>query len=104
MRPGLSTHFAASLCHACPQRQRCSKSRHERSVKVHREEAFYSELRRRQQSRKGRAQLRQRVIVEHRLAHVGQTQGQRTRYKGVRKNVFDLRRHATVVNIYRLAA
>ena len=103
MRPGRSTHFAASLCHACPQRQRCSKSRHGRSVKVYREEAFYSELRHRQQSRQGRAHPRQRVIVERRLAHVGQTQGQRARYKGVRKNVFDLRRHATVANIYRLA-
>ena len=64
----------------------------------------YSELRQRQQSCEGRLQLRQRVIVEHRLAHVGQTQEQRARYKKVRKNVFDLRRHATVANIYRLAA
>jgi len=39
------------------------------------------------------------VKVEHVLAHLSRKQGRRARYLGVRKNVFDLRRHAAVVNL-----
>ena len=48
---------------------------------------------------KGRGRLRERVAVEHRLAHVGRKQGRRARYFGVRKNLFDVRRAASVVNL-----
>ncbi len=50
-------------------------------------------------SRKGRERLRERVKVEHALAHLSRKQGRRARYLGIRKNVFDLRRHAAVVNL-----
>jgi hypothetical protein len=43
--------------------------------------------------------LRQRVGVEHRLAHIAARQGARARYIGVRKNLFDLRRAATIQNL-----
>ena len=36
--------------------------------------------------------LRERVGVEHRLAHLVRRQGRRARYRGVRRNLFDLRR------------
>ena len=39
------------------------------------------------------------LSVEPRLAHVGRKQGRRARYLGVRKNLFDLRRAAAVVNL-----
>lgn len=45
---------------------------------------------------KGQAKLRERVVVEHTLARVGQWQGRRTRYRGLRKNLLDLRRCAVV--------
>jgi hypothetical protein len=45
----------------------------------------------------------ERVAVEHTLAHVGQWQGRRARYRGVRKNLFDLRRCAVVHNVHALA-
>ena len=51
--------------------------------------------------------LRERVAIEHRLAHITQRQGRRARYLGLRKNLFDLRRNATVLNletIHRVAA
>jgi hypothetical protein len=48
---------------------------------------------------KGREALRQRVHVEHRLAHLAAKQGPRARYHGLRKNLFDLRRHAAVLNL-----
>jgi CRP-like cAMP-binding protein len=47
----------------------------------------------------GRAKLRDRVHVEHRLAHLARKQGPKARYIGCRKNVFDLRRHAAVLNL-----
>jgi hypothetical protein len=40
-----------------------------------------------------------RVAVEHRLAHLGRRQGPRARYRGTRKNLFDLRRTAAIQNL-----
>lgn len=40
--------------------------------------------------------MRERVQVEHSLAHIGGWQGRRARYRGTRKNLFDLRRYAIV--------
>jgi hypothetical protein len=48
---------------------------------------------------KGRERIRERVAVEHRLAHLGRRQGRRARYRGTRKNLFDVRRAATVQNL-----
>jgi hypothetical protein len=47
----------------------------------------------------GRDRLRQRVAVEHRLAHTSRRQGRRARYLGARKNLFDLRRAAVIGNL-----
>ena len=47
-------------------------------------------------------QLRERVAIEHRLAHHARKQGTRARYLGVRKNVFDARRHAANLNLEQL--
>lgn len=74
-----------------------------RSVSIHPDEALLIELRERQQTSRGRAQLRERVAVEHTLAHVGRWQGRRARYRGTRKNLFDLRRCAVVHNLHVLA-
>jgi hypothetical protein len=43
-----------------------------------------------------------RALV-HTLAHVGQWQGDRARYTGLRKNLFDLRRVAVVHNLHVIA-
>jgi transposase len=40
------------------------------------------------------------VAVEHALAQVGRWQGDRARYLGQRKNLFDLRRVAVVHNLH----
>ena len=40
--------------------------------------------------------------MEHTLAHVGHWQGDRARYGGQRKNLFDLRRTAVVHNLHLL--
>jgi hypothetical protein len=57
-------------------------------------------LRQRQLTASGRAKLRERVAVEHSLAHLGHWQRNRARYVGLRKNLFDLRRTAVVYNLH----
>ena len=92
--------FPKHTCAACLLRQRCITRRHGRSVSVHPDEALLAELRERQATPAGRAMLRERVKVEHALAHVGHWQGRRARYRGTRKNLFDLRRVALVHNLH----
>lgn len=60
------------------------------------------ELRRRQKTSEGRAVLRKPVVIEHHLARVGQIQGNKARYRGVRKNLYDVRRAAVVANLFAL--
>jgi transposase len=101
--PGRTVRFPAGTCAACPLRARCTTSSRGRSVAIHPDEALLAELRHRQQTPEGRAELRERVAVEHALAHVGHWQGRRARYLGTRKNLFDLRRVAVVHNLHVIA-
>jgi transposase len=101
--PGKTVHFPKRTCAACPLRQRCTASPSGRSVAIHPDEALLTELRQRQQTPAGRAKLRERVKIEHALAHVGHWQGRRARYRGARKNLFDLRRVAVVHNLHVIA-
>ena len=54
--------------------------------------------------------FRQRIAVEHSLAHIAARKGDSARYIGVRKNLFDLRRSSAIQNLeeahrmYRAAA
>ena len=100
---GKVVHFPQQQCEVCPLRSRCTSSVKGRSVSIHPDESLLQELRQRQQSEAGRAQLRERVAVEHSLAHMGQWQGDRARYLGTRKNLFDLRRLAVVHNLHVIA-
>ena len=100
---GRTVRFPKDTCAACPLRARCTASSHGRSVSIHPDEALLAELRHRQQDPDGRAKLRERVAVEHALAHVGHWQGRRARYQGTRKNLFDLRRVAVVHNLHVIA-
>jgi hypothetical protein len=102
-RPGKTVRFPKDTCAACPLRQRCTTSSNGRSVSVHPDEELLAELRRSQQTPDGRVQLRERVAVEHALAHVGYWQGRRARYRGARKNLFDLRRVVVVHNLHIIA-
>lgn len=101
--PGGIVHFPAATCGTCPLRERCTPSAHGRSVTIHPDERLLGELRQRQVTPLGRAKLRERVAVEHGLAHIGRWQGRRARYRGSRKNLFDLRRCAVVHNLHVIA-
>jgi hypothetical protein len=86
---GKTVHFPTSECNVCPLRERCTTSLRGRSISIHPEETLMIELRERQSTQTGRAKLRERTSVEHTLAHFSQWQGDRARYIGWRKNLFD---------------
>lgn len=102
-RPGHAVRFPAETCANCALQDQCTTSDNGRSVSIHPDEAFLQELRERQTTPQGRAKLRERVGVEHALAHIGAWQGDRARYRTLRKNLFDLRRMAVVHNLHILA-
>lgn len=101
--PGGVVHFPKASCAACRLRDACTASTRGRSVTIHPDEPLLFELRQRQLTAVGRQKLRERVAVEHSLAHVGRIQGHRARYVGTRKNLFDLRRAAVVHNLHQLS-
>ena len=63
------------------------------------DEALQKKLRRLQLTPAGGEKLRARVAVEHGLAHLSNRQGPRARYRGIRKNTFDLRRLGAIHNL-----
>lgn len=99
--PGRTVQFPAAQCDPCALRTRCMRGKlgSGRSVQIHREEPLLQELRAAQATAPGRAKLRERVSVEHGLARVGQVQGDAARYRGLRKQLFDTRRAAAVVDL-----
>src|SRR5207248_8711280 len=94
--PGGVVQFPAQTCAVCPLRPQCTDSPHGRSVSIHPDAQLLAELREPHHTPAGRAALRERVQVEHDLAHIGAWQGDRARYRGQRKNLFDLRRTCVV--------
>jgi Transposase DDE domain/Transposase domain (DUF772) len=100
---GKSVQFPAATCASCPLKEQCTTSETGRHVSIHPDERFLQELRQRQLTPQGRAKLRERVAVEHTLAHIAHWQGERARYLTLRKNLFDLRRMAVVHNLHILA-
>lgn len=92
--------FGPSACGTCPLRERCTSSSGGRTVSIHPQERLLLKLRAAQATPEGRARLRERVAVEHGLAHVCTRQGRRARYVGIDKNVFDLCRYAVIENLF----
>lgn len=101
--PSGTARFSAGDCGSCSLKSRCTTGEH-RTIHIHRQEDLLLRLRRNRRTRAGRAELRKRVAVEHRLARVGGIQGPRARYCGARKNELDLNRAAALANLYVVAA
>ena len=99
--PGSVVEFDPEVCGRCPLRSACTMASPAagRTVSIAHDEPLQHRLRKLIATPKGRERLRERVAVEHRLAHLGRKQGRRARYLGVRKNLFDVRRAACVVNL-----
>jgi hypothetical protein len=102
--PGSVVEFDPETCHVCEERVRCTMatSGSGRTVRISENEALQKRLRRLQGTRSGRERLRTRVVVEHKLAHISQRQGRRARYRGTRKNLYDLRRASALQNLENL--
>ncbi len=96
--PGGVVHFPEGPCAECLLQTQCTTNSKGRSVSIHPDEALLAELRQRQQTPEGRKILRERVAVEHTLAHIGRWRGRQARYCGTPKNLFDLGRCAVVHN------
>jgi IS5 family transposase len=97
---GTTVSFDGPTCHSCPSRAQCTKTKGRgRQVSIASDEALQQRLRHLIATPRGRERLRERVPVEHRLAHISSRQGPRARYRGVRKNTFDLRRVAALQNL-----
>jgi hypothetical protein len=99
---GRVARFQTATCAACPLRSQCqsSSARQGRMITVRTNEPLLQELRERVRTPLGREQLRERVKIEHSLAHLCASQGPRARYQGEQKNDADLARHATVSNLF----
>ncbi len=93
--------FDPEICGPCSLRCLCtlSASGKGRLVRISEDEALQQKLRKLQGTPAGRERLRARTGVEHRLAHLAARQGPKARYRGTRKNLFDLRRIAAVENL-----
>lgn len=98
---GEVVEFDPEACGACEIRAQCTKSSSGkgRTVSIAETEALQHRLRKLQSSPAGRSRLRERVGVEHRLAHIQQRKGDKARYIGARKNEYDLRRAAAIQNL-----
>lgn len=97
---GSVVEFDPEACDYCTLRAKCTAASagSGRTVAIAENERLQHKLRKLQKTPTGRAKLRERVAVEHRLAHIGRRQGRRARYRGVRKNLFDLRRACAIQN------
>jgi len=98
---GTVVEFDPDVCDGCPVRPQCTTAEvgHGRSVAIAENERLQARLRKQIQTPTGRAALRERTIIEHKLAHIAQRQGHGARYIGVRKNTFDLRRASAIQNL-----
>ena len=98
---GQTVTFPSRLCDVCSLRGACTKARkgNGRSVSIAQDEKLQKRLRQLAQTKAGRLRYTERVPVEHALAHISQRQGNKARYCGKRKNLYDLRRAAAIQNL-----
>ena len=98
---GQVARFNPETCAACPLRVICTSAAasHGRTLSIDADQPLQRRLRKLSDSRSGRIWQRARVAIEHRLAHHAQKQGRFARYRGLRKNLLDSRRHAAILNL-----
>jgi hypothetical protein len=98
---GTTVHFDPEICDRCFLRPLCTPAKmgSGRSVSIAKDEPLQQRFLKLASTKTGRALLRQRVAVEHDLAHLSQRQGNKARYVGLRKNLFDTRRASAIHNL-----
>ena len=95
---GAKTFAFGSVCAGCPLRALCTTSKTGRSVSLHPQEPMLQSARAYQRTPEGRARLRRRVVVEHRLARLSQLGISQARYVSRRKTRFQLAMACALAN------
>lgn len=91
--------FAAATCQSCPLRVQCVRGQGPRTISIQAEEALQQQARAHNQTAAGRKSLRERVVVEHRLARLVQLGIRESRYFGRTKTRLQLVMAAVVANV-----
>lgn len=97
--PGGHFQFAAATCQDCPLRAQCVRGQGPRTISIQAEEALQQQARAHNQTEVGRKSLRQRVVVEHRLARLVQLGIRESRYFGRTKTCLQVVMAAVVANV-----
>lgn len=99
--PGKTVEFDRTTCAQCDLRPICTEntSGRGRQLQMAEDELLQVRLRRTASTKAGRRRLRERVAIEHSLAHVTRRQGARARYRGSRRNLYDMRRASALTNL-----
>ena len=106
LRKSSVLHFPNASCRECQKRSSCTRARagRGRSLSIHKNEEFLNQLRQDRKTPAGRRKAQARTPVEHGLARLVTRSGRKARFRGLKKNLFDQRRHAAVVNLRALAS
>jgi hypothetical protein len=90
-----------AVCEGCPLREHCTVAKAGRTLRMHPLEEELQAARAYQEREAGRRHLRERVVVEHRLARLGQLGMGQARYVGRAKTRCQLLLRATIANLRR---
>jgi hypothetical protein len=91
--------FAAAVCVTCCLRAQCVRGKGSRSVSITAEESLQQQARIHNQTEAGRKSLRERVVVEHRIARLVQLGIRKSRYFGRTKTCLQVVLAAMVANV-----
>ena len=91
--------FSQASCQACPLRSQCVRGQGPRSISIQAEERLQQQARAHNQTEAGRRSLRQRVVVEHRIARLVGLGIRQSRYFGKKKTRWQVVMAAVVANL-----
>src|ERR1019366_5362479 len=91
--------FAAATCQSCSLRSQCMRGKGPRTLAIQAEEDLQQRARMHNQSEAGRKTLRQRVVVEHRIARLVQLGIRQSGYFGGAKTCLQVVMAAVVANV-----
>lgn len=91
--------FAKATCQACPLRSQCVRGQGPRSISIQAEERLQQQARAHNQTEAGQQSLRERVVVEHRIARLVGLGIRKSRYFGRKKTRWQVVMAAVVANV-----
>jgi hypothetical protein len=91
--------FAAATCRTCPLRSQCVRGQGPRTLAIQAEEDLQQRARAHNRTEAGRQSLRERVVVEHRIARLVQLGIRKSRYFGRTKTCLQVVMAAVVANV-----